>query len=102
MADLASMLNALTSMGTLSTDCDTLYDMGVYQVGSTISASTYHTPTNYGTLIVFSGSKDNAAYCVQVFVERVNGNFRVFVRTGTRQNGYYAWKILATTTDFSS
>lgn len=102
MVDLASMLSALTSMGSLSADCDTLFDMGVYHVASTSATTSYHTPTNYGTLIVFSGSKENAAYCVQVFVERNTTNFRVFIRTGNRQGGYYAWKILATTTDFSS
>lgn len=99
LANLASVLGALTQKGTLGVDCDTLYDIGVYNVGSSTAAERFHTPTNYGTLMVMSSTNDASSYIVQVFIERVNGNFRVFIRTGNRSNGYYAWKKLATTTD---
>lgn len=68
-------------------------------VGSATAAERLHTPTNYGTLIIMSASDETSSYIVQTFVERVNGNFKVFIRTGNRSIGYYSWKKLATTTD---
>lgn len=93
------MLGALTQKGTLNVDCDTLYGIGVYMVGSTTATERLHTPTNYGILMIMSSANEISAYIVQVFIERVSGNFRVFIRTGNRAAGYYAWKELATTTD---
>ena len=93
------VLGALTQKGSLNTDCDTLYDIGVYMVGSATAIERLHTPTNYGTLIVMSSANEASSYIVQVFLERANGNFKVFIRTGTKAVGYYAWKKLATTTD---
>lgn len=93
------ILGALAGFGILSIDCDTLYNTGIYQVASANATTLYHTPSNYGVLVIFSPAKDNASYYIQVFIERTATNFRVLIRTGNKAGGYYPWRRLATTTD---
>lgn len=82
----------------INRSADSIFDTGgIYNVGSAGAAATYNVPYNYGCLMVFGGMDTDTSYFVQLFVERAAGTYKVYIRTGTKDAGYYDWRVLATT-----